>query len=191
MTEILSNKNKETREFLQKKAKFIDMAISMTSLAEINIKADISEEDKKKAYNAVDNNDFEINNFKEFLVSMHKSSRDAFLTPYTEEALKEEFTTYKLNGFDAGFAIKNDGDITSLHNNSGVPGLGSKLIEKAKEFGGTKLDHFDGFLSELYEKHGFEEYQRLKWDDEYAPKNWDYTTYGRPDVVMRKLKTEE
>ena len=53
--------------------------------------------------------------------------------------------------------------------------------------GGTKLDHYDGFLSSLYEPLGFKEYKRYKWDNKFAPDNWDYEKDGRPDVVMRKL----
>jgi len=33
---------------------------------------------------------------------------------------------------------------------------------------------------------GFKEYDCLKWDDQYAPDNWDYEKHGRPDMVMMK-----
>lgn len=57
--------------------------------------------------------------------------------------------------------------------------------------GGDKLDHFDvPHLSNLYERLGFVEYSRLKWDDRYAPAGWDYDAWGRPDMVFRKLKTD-
>lgn len=149
---------------------------------------DVTAEDGDEIVEKIKNNDFEVNNYESFLDSLHQSSRMEYLTDYTKQQLEKEFTTYKVNGYDCGFAIKNDGDITSVHN-TGVKGagIGDALIEAAKEKGGTKLDHFDGFLSELYKKHGFEEYSRDQWNDEYAPADWDYTNNGKPDVVYRKL----
>jgi hypothetical protein len=56
-----------------------------------------------------------------------------------------------------------------------------------KKNGGTKLDHFDGKLSDIYSRNGFVEYGRDKWNDEYRPVDWDNKN-GTPDVVYRRLE---
>lgn len=86
----------------------------------------------------------------------------------------------------AGFGIAPDGEIVLVHNNSGRPGLASILIDRATQFGGTYLTCFDGYLSVAYARAGFIETDRISWDDTYAPKGWDYHTYGRPDVLTMK-----
>lgn len=133
------------------------------------------------------------NQYEQFLESLNSSTRKPFLSKYTAEELKNHnVQTYQLNGYHIGYALKPDEDgvdIISVHNNEpNIKGVGDALIESAKANGGTKLDHYDGFLSALYSKHGFEEYDRYKWDDQYADPNWDYERYGRPDVILRKLK---
>ncbi|MFC9841322.1 hypothetical protein ACFVKB_47395 [Rhodococcus sp. NPDC127530] len=55
--------------------------------------------------------------------------------------------------------------------------------------GGRRLDCFDTVLPDLYSKAGFVAVARLRWNDDYAPDGWDYTTFrqfngGRPDVVF-------
>lgn len=137
------------------------------------------------------------NDYEGFIQSLSKSTRLPFLSKYTPEELQEAgVQTYQLKGYNIGYALKPDADgvdIISVHNNEpNIAHIGDALIESAKANGGNKLDHYDGFLSKLYTKHGFEEYERFPWDDKYADANWDYKTYGRPDVVMRRLpKTEK
>jgi hypothetical protein len=54
-------------------------------------------------------------------------------------------------------------------------GLGKVFIDKAISVGGSKLDHFDGFLSGLYRKYGFTDvYEVYQWDEQYKPQGWDY-----------------
>lgn len=58
-----------------------------------------------------------------------------------------------------------------------VKGRGSRLIEAALDMGAERLDCFDGFLVDFYQRHGFVETERVP--------NW---TEGEPDVVfMRKV----
>ena len=124
---------------------------------------------------------------EEFYSSVSSNPRVEFLTLYSINDLMG-MSLYKLPGYKIGFAIKSDGDIVSVHNSEGsVRGIGKALVVAAMKKGGTKLDHFDGFLSPFYNSLGFKEYDRWKWDDQYAPKGWDYDAYGTPDVVLRKL----
>lgn len=154
----------------------------------------VDNEESQKVKEMILSNEYWIRNqYEQFLESLNSSTRKPFLSKYTAEELKNHnVQTYQLNGYHISYALKPDEDgvdIISVHNNEpNIKGVGDALIESAKANGGTKLDHYDGFLSDLYSKHGFEEYDRYKWDDQYADPNWDYERYGRPDVILRKLK---
>lgn len=154
----------------------------------------VDNEESQKVKEMILSNQYWIRNqYEQFLESLNSSTKKPFLSKYTAEELKNHnVQTYQLNGYHIGYALKLDEDgvdIISVHNNEpNIKGVGDALIESAKANGGTKLDHYDGFLSDLYSKHGFEEYDRYKWDDQYADPNWDYERYGRPDVILRKLK---
>lgn len=154
----------------------------------------VDNEESQKVKEMILSNEYWIRNqYEQFLESLNRSTRKSFLSKYTAKELKNHnVQTYQLNGYHIGYALKPDEDgvdIISVHNNEpNIKGVGDALIESAKANGGTKLDHYDGFLSDLYSKHGFEEYDRYKWDDQYADPNWDYERYGRPDVILRKLK---
>jgi len=77
-----------------------------------------------------------------------------------------------------GFAIVEDTkELVGLW--SEVPGQGDFLVSDAVRRGATNLNCFDGYLVELYERHGFKEYRREK----------NYNPVG-PDVVYMRLETE-
>lgn len=143
------------------------------------------------------NNLWEVNDYENFIKSMKLSKHLEFLSEYTiEDFKKDNVTTYKLTGYNIGFALKPyinaDGekcvDIISVHNNSSVHNIGKYIVLAAVKNGGNTLDHFDGFLSNLYSSIGFKMYAKSMWKDEYAPKNWDYNVYGKPDVIYRKYE---
>jgi predicted ABC-type ATPase/2'-5' RNA ligase len=90
-----------------------------------------------------------------------------------------------------GVAIKDDGDIVSLFNTpgSGNKGVAYSALSLAVQNGGNKLDCFDTVLPKLYAKAGFVETSRSKWDDTYAPHDWNKTAFkefnhGEPDIVF-------
>jgi len=115
---------------------------------------------------------FEV--IQKFSDSLYSGQRSGFLTYYSPEELTR-MDLYILEDYNAGFAIKDGDDIVSVHNNSPLKRLGSKFLRKAKEVGGARLDHFDGFLSGLYRKHGFANVYRIyQWDENYKPAAWDY-----------------
>lgn len=145
-------------------------------------------EERNEVIKKIENNDFIINDNEAFKKAILKGKRGGFLTNYDSDEYKNNFKTFKLNGYDIGYAIKNDGDIVSVFNNSKVRNIGEYLLLSAIKNGGNKLDHFDGFLSKFYENLGFKEYDRDKWNDEYRPANWDEEKYGRPNIVYRKLE---
>ncbi len=124
-----------------------------------------------------------------FYESFNASEKIEFLTPYTLEEVSE-FNTFKLKGYNIGFAVKQDGDIVLVHNNSGAKGIGDILIRKAIEMGGTKLDHFDGFLTGFYRRNGFVLDTTDQWADEYAPTEWRYEEVNIEDP-MTSVYAEE
>ena len=118
-----------------------------------------------------------------FRDSLYAGERSGFLSYYSPEELTR-MDLYLLKGHNAGFAIKDGDDIVSVHNNSSLRGLASEFMQKAKEVGGARLDHFDGFLSGLYRKHGFTNvYEIYQWDEQYKPEKWDY----KPVNVMNSM----
>ena len=110
---------------------------------------------------------------EEFLASVKASTRVEFMTPYTVDELAA-FNLFKVEGFNIGFAVKQDGDIILVHNNAGVGGIGRILIEKAVQKGGKKLDHFDGFLTGFYRGLGFELASNDPFADEWTPEGWKF-----------------
>lgn len=175
-------------DIVSMKLKYDDMYSSMLSLEDIDVVADVNNEEQQKVINLINKGNFGINNYQQFSNNLKNSKRKEFLSQYTPEQLKElEITTYTLKDYPIGFALK-DGYLSGVHNNSNIKGVGTALVEKAKEMGATKLDHFEGYLSKFYDNLGYKETKRDKWNDMYAPKDWNYDKYGKPDVVYRELE---
>lgn len=94
-----------------------------------------------------------------------KSEYGEYLVPRKLSTLKK-MLTFKVKGVNAGIAlvkIKNSSELemVSLHNQSGIPGLGTKLMLAAIDLGGKYLECFGPYLNEYYESYRFEEYSRL------------------------------
>lgn len=86
----------------------------------------------------------------------------------------------------SGVAVKPDGDIVSVFSTGGA---GRAVMELAVAAGGRKLDAFDTILPEFYAPHGFKAVARTKWNDDFAPDEWNKETFsefnnGQPDVVF-------
>ncbi len=139
---------------------------------------------------------WEVNDYEEFLRKRDESSFREFFTPYTIDDLKRNgVTTYKLKGFDIGYALvplpNGKVDIISVFNNEKeVRGIIDELIESAINHGGNSLDHYDTKLSDMYARNGFVEKERYKWDDQYMHPEWDKNKWGEPDVIVRELDPE-
>jgi len=125
----------------------------------------------------------------EFTKQLELNKRSQFLSPYKPDDLKEDDVfLFDTPYGKAGYAVRPDGYAGSLFNNTQVPGLGAEMIVDAALHGANHGDCFDGFLPEYYKKFGMVEVKRDKWDDKYAPENWDYGKYGKPDVVYMEYK---
>jgi len=125
-------------------------------------------------------------------LEIQRSKYKMFLTQYIEKELLEKAKYIIVSPTKkAGAVVTKDKDITSVFNNSSERGEGTKMLMEAIEKGGRTLDHIDGYLSKVYEKMGFEEVKKMKWDDKYAPKGWDYKKDDKPDIIFRKLNLKK
>lgn len=114
----------------------------------------------------------------------------AFVHAYEADEYKDMRTFITPNG-EAGFAVKDDGDIVSVFRNPAKAdpnkkGVGIHILLLALQNGGKKLDCFDGFLPKLYAKVGMEPVAKLPFNREYAPEGWNYERDGEPDVIFMK-----
>jgi hypothetical protein len=126
---------------------------------------------------------------QEFTTQLQMNKRSQFLSPYKPDDLKEDDVfLFDTPYGKAGYAIRPDGYAGSLFNNSQMPGLGAEMIVDAALHGATHGDCYDGYLPEYYKKFGMVETHRDKWDDKYAPENWDYANHGKPDIVYVEYK---
>ena len=129
-------------------------------------------ENKNDIIEKISNGNWETN-ADEFLDSVNSSKRVEFLTPYSVEELST-FKLFKLEGYNIGFALKDEDDIILVHNNERVGGLGKLIMNKVIEFGGAKLDHYDGFLTGFYRSLDFKLDENDFFLDEYAPDTWKF-----------------
>ena len=98
-----------------------------------------------------------------------------------------------VNAGAAGIAVKENGDIVSVFKNpdiakkDNVEKINRALVLEALKAGGKKLDCFDGrdsFLPKLYARAGMVPICKLKFNDKFAPKDWNYGRDGRPDIIF-------
>jgi hypothetical protein len=156
------------------------------------------DQDRVRKY-ALKASNYDINDYDGFLQSLSKTPKHlaGFISDHPKKELSQgQWKTFKLKGYDCGFALHFLGngrvDICNLHNNSGIRGLGNYLLRFAKIQGGTQMDNYGttrngkNFLGDKYGREGFDVYDRLKWDDYFAPEGWDYEQFGRPDVEFRR-----
>ena len=90
----------------------------------------------------------------------------------------------------SGIALSDDEIVSAFsHRDSKYPNAAKSMLAVAVQQGGRRLDCYDTALPRIYSEAGFVPVARLKWNDDYAPDDWNYTVYsryngGRPDVVF-------
>lgn len=84
----------------------------------------------------------------------------------------------------AGIAITTDNNIVSVFNGGTQRGVLKTLLPVAIEFGGNRLDNYDGKLSTIYELYGFNPISNVPFDKTFAPEDWDFERDGTPDIVF-------
>lgn len=102
-----------------------------------------------------------------------------FVTPHTVEEYEKLGTLLYLSADRlCGFGITAGGELVSVF--SLVRCRGHTLAMAAVALGGVHLDCLGEHLRELYERVGFVVRNKLPWNDEYAPDDWNYERFGRP-----------
>lgn len=152
-------------------------------------------EERKEVLLHIKNNNFESDP-KEFYESMKGSKHKEMLTPYTVSELSQ-MKLFKVPGYNIGYALKKKDDktnkyneIVAVHNNEeNIKRIGDELIQSAVKNGGCYLDHFDGYLSNFYERNGFIEYNREKFDPKYDEDSSFRKKYGERDIIYRIHKS--
>lgn len=139
---------------------------------------------------AIRDDDWEKQDAKAFHAALNKSKHGAMLTPYSVSELSK-MILFKLNGYDIGFALKElNGEFSEIvgvfNNEPTVKGIGKELVKASIRNGGKYLDHFDGYLSNLYQSLGFHEYKRDKFDPQYDQDGSFRKQYGPADVIYRQ-----
>ena len=119
---------------------------------------------------------------EEFIPNRERTKRPEFLTPYNKDEMSA-WDNY-LTDDGVGFSLTDKQDIVGIFNNSGKRGAGQEAVVTAINKGGKTLDNIGGFLDDYYSKFGFKIKEKLKWDDQYAPKGWNYEKYGRPEITL-------
>jgi hypothetical protein len=151
------------------------------------------ENKKQDVLNKIKDNDYEKQNPLSYYNAINKSKHKGMLTDYSVNDFSK-MKLFKLNGYNIGFALKKkDGrysEIVAVFNNEPeVGGIGKDLMKSAIANGGCYLDHFDGFLSNLYEPLGFVEYDRIPFDPQYDEDGSFQSKYGKADVIFRAHKS--
>lgn len=124
---------------------------------------------------------------EKFIEARDKSTRGQYLSHITPDDIKDHKLILMHDG-KVGAAVSPDGDIQNVFNNGGPKGAGLDALAEGIDAGGYTLDCYDDFLPDLYSQMGFVETGRMKFDREYAPKDWDYENKGEPDVVFMAWK---
>lgn len=115
-----------------------------------------------------------------------KIRRD-FLTPYTADQYKADNVKLMLHASGGGgYGLKGN-ELISVFS---LPGnhLGSNVVDDAISNGAERLDCLGDTLLDFYAQKGFKLVKTDKWDDQFAPGNWDYAKSGRPNLYYMELK---
>lgn len=108
----------------------------------------------------------------------------AYVAQHTvEEYSKMRFLFLTLDN-KAGVAITTDNNIVSVFNGGSQRGVLKTLLPVALEFGGDRLDNYDGRLSSIYELYGFNPISNVEFDETFAPDDWNYERDGKPDIIF-------
>lgn len=110
--------------------------------------------------------------------------------PYVDKHTPEDLRASGTNAFlsrnkMAGVAVWPDGNIGAVFNDGRSPHRNAigELMLTALSVGGNKLDCYNGPLRRLYAKFGFIPVARVKFNPQYAPKNWR-KDLKEPDIIF-------
>ena len=133
--------------------------------------------------------------YSEALDAARTANRNgAMVDPQSTEELTEHGARTFLNTDNtAGVAVEQDGNIVGVFKNPSnrTRHAAQDLLLNAIAAGGDHLDCYvlqpevsPTNLGDIYAQLGFEPVAYLRFNREYADPNWDYDSFGEPDVVM-------
>lgn len=133
--------------------------------------------------------------YSEALDAARTANRNgAMVDPQSTEELTEHGARTFLNADNtAGVAVEQDGNIVGVFKNPSNQTRKAAwgLLLNAIAAGGDHLDCYvlqaevsPQDLGRIYSQLGFEPVAYLRFNREYADPNWDYDSFGEPDVVM-------
>lgn len=133
--------------------------------------------------------------YSEALDAARTANRNgAMVDPQSTEELTEHGARTFLNADNtAGVAVEQDGNIVGVFKNPSnrTRRAAQDLLLNAIAAGGDHLDCYvlqpevsPTNLGYIYSQLGFEPVAYLRFNREYADPNWDYASFGEPDVVM-------
>lgn len=109
----------------------------------------------------------------------------AFVDIHTPEEYKKMKVRLLSEDGKSGIAVEEDGNIVNLFSsNSSTNGASTALFLAALAKGGIKGDNFGLDLTERYVQMGAIPVARVKFNDEFAPDDWNYERDGRPDIIF-------
>lgn len=119
----------------------------------------------------------------------------AYVSHYSIPELQDMRARYLSSSGLSGIAVKDHGDGriegTALFNEGDPRGSGSAMLQHAIDHAGVNyLECFGEGLRDLYERNGFVVVDMFPFNDEYAPSNWNYKLFGRPDYFTMKLRRQ-
>lgn len=165
-----------------------DASVNQYSLSDQEVKSLTSADPNIK----IDRSFSEVNDAQLFHDSISESKKDnpyaasVFVYPVEDYQTSRKFLTD--DGL-AGAAIDKDGTIISVFSQGEGKGRAPQAIMQAIKEGGRKLDHYNTALTQYYYNFGFVPVAKVKWNDQYAPEDWNKETFkrfnnGEPDVVL-------
>jgi hypothetical protein len=147
----------------------------------------------KEVLDKISSNDWEKQNAQSYYNAINLSKHKEMLEDYSVNEFSK-MKLFKLNGYNIGYALKKRengkySEIVAVFNNEqNIKGIGKELIKSAIKNGGCYLDHFDGFLTTIYEPLGFVEYKRDSFDPQYDEDGSFRKKYGEADIIYRVHK---
>lgn len=125
---------------------------------------------------------------EEFIMQRDQLHPDlfAFLTPQTKVDYETQGTLLFLSeDKKSGFGINPDGELISVF--SLERNRGKTLVAEARRKGARYLSCMGDHLLKMYSEFDFSPVETLKWDNQFAPKNWNYKRFGTPNIYDMKL----
>ena len=110
----------------------------------------------------------------------------AFLTPHTADDYTSKGTRLFLSeDLKSGFGVNTDGELISVF--ALERKRGKILVAEARKQGAKYLSCMGDHLLQMYSEFDFSPVEIMKWDNRFAPRNWNYERFGTPNIYDMKL----